>query len=84
MPLDGAFVLRTFEADGLPRQRFHDLRHATATLLLESGEEVGVISKVLGHANISTTANVYAHLTPAKSQRVADRMDGIIGGTASG
>ena len=38
-PLDGAFVLRTFQralgAAGLPKQRFHDVRHATATLLLE-------------------------------------------------
>jgi len=58
--------------------RFHDLRHATATLLLESGEELGVVSKVLGHSNIGTTANVYAHLTPAMTQRVADRLDGVL------
>ena len=45
---------------GLPRQRFHDLLHATATLLLESGEELGVVSKVLGHSSIGTTANVCA------------------------
>jgi integrase len=81
-PLDGARVLRTFqralERARLPRQRFHDLRHATATLLIEAGEELGVVSKVLGHSNIGTTANVYAHLTPAMSQRVADRMDTIL------
>jgi hypothetical protein len=39
---------------GLPRQRFHDLRHAFATLQLEDGDELGVISRMLGHANVST------------------------------
>jgi integrase len=63
---------------GLPRQRFHDLRHAYATLLLEDGEELGVISRTLGHANITTTANIYAHLTPAMLERTAARMDGFL------
>lgn len=43
-PLDGPTVTRAFQTAlleaGLPRQRFHDLRHATATLLLEAGEEL--------------------------------------------
>ena len=63
---------------GLPRQRFHDLRHAFATLQLEDGEELAVISRMLGHANFSTTANVFAHVTPDSLQRSADRMDGIL------
>ena len=81
-PLDATWVLRTFQAAlvraGLPRQRFHHLRHATATLLLEAGEELAVVSKILGHSNVGTTANIYGHLTPAMSQRVADRMDTIL------
>jgi len=75
-------VTHAFQADlaraGLPRQRFHDLRHAFATLQLEDGEELAVISRMLGHSNFSTTANVYAHVTPASLQRSADRMDGIL------
>jgi len=63
---------------GLPRQRFHDLRHAYATLMLSDGEELAVISKSLGHSNISTTADAYAHLTPALLERSANRMDGIL------
>jgi site-specific recombinase XerD len=43
---------------GLPQQRFHDLRHAYATLMPDDGEELAVISRSLGHANISTTADV--------------------------
>jgi len=81
-PLDGSNVLHDFQAAirraALPHQRFHDLRHATATLLIEAGEELGVVSKILGHSNIGTTADVYAHPTPAMSQRVADRLDGIL------
>jgi integrase len=63
---------------GLPRQRFHDLRHAFATLMIESGEDLGVVSRILGHADFATTADVYAHLTPAMLDRAADRMDEIL------
>lgn len=63
---------------GLPRQRFHDLRHAYATLMLEDGEELAVVSRSLGHADLSTTADVYAHLTPAMLERAATRMDRIL------
>lgn len=83
-PLSARNVLRGLHADlkraGLRRQRFHDLRHAYATLQLELGEELGVISKMLGHSQISTTADVYAHLTPAMLERSADRMEGILTG----
>ena len=54
------------------------MRHAYATLMIEDGEELAVISKTLGHSNISTTADVYAHLTPAILERSANRMDGIL------
>ncbi|WP_420708624.1 tyrosine-type recombinase/integrase [Streptomyces sp. NRRL F-4474] len=44
------------------RIRFHDLRHSTATLLLEQGVDLVVIKEVLGHAHIGVTAGVYAHV----------------------
>ena len=82
-PLDTSTVTRAFQAAlrraGLPRQRFHDLRHACATLHLEAGEELLVVSRMLGHSTISTTADIYAHITPATLERTADRMDGILG-----
>lgn len=87
-PLDSRNLTRAFQAAlalaGLPRQRFHDLRHATATLLLERGEELGVVSKVLGHSTVTTTLDTYGHLTSGMSQRVADRMDVIVRRPASG
>jgi integrase len=67
---------------GLPRQRFHDLRHAFATLMIEASEDLGAVSRILGHADFATTADVYAHLTPATLDRAADRMDAILNGWA--
>ena len=54
------------------------MRHAYATLLLEDGEELGVISQTLGHSQIATTADIYAHLTPAMLERTALRKDGVL------
>lgn len=81
-PLDSRNVTQDLQAAllraGLPRQRFHDLRHLYATLMLEDGEELAIVSRSLGHSDLSTTANVYAHLTPAMLERSAARMDTIL------
>jgi integrase len=47
---------------GLPRMRVHDLRHGTATMLLAKGVELAVIKEILGHASITITADLYAHV----------------------
>lgn len=82
-PLDSRNVTRALQEAlsraGYPRQRFHDLRHAYATLMIEDGEELAIVSRSLGHADLSTTADVYAHLTPTMLSRSAARMDGILG-----
>ncbi|MER5227896.1 tyrosine-type recombinase/integrase [Streptomyces flaveus] len=55
-PLDPANLTRRFnrllDRAGLRRIHFHDLRHTTATLLLEQGVELVVIKDLLGHAHI--------------------------------
>lgn len=83
-PLDTRNVTRYLQrhlaALDLPRQRFHDLRHAFATLMIESGEDLGAVSRILGHADFATTADVYAHLTPAMLDRAAERMEAILNG----
>lgn len=58
----------------LPHQRFHDLRHAAATLLIEQGVDLAIVSRMLGHADLSTTADVYAHLTDRMLQTAARGM----------
>jgi site-specific recombinase XerD len=55
-------------------------RHACAALLLESGEELANISKLLGHSSLATTADCYGHLTPGITRRAADRMGAILAG----
>jgi len=67
---------------GLPPVTFHSLRHACATLLIEQGEELTVVSRLLGHANLATTADIYAHLTRGMRQGAADRMDAILSRSA--
>src|SRR5687767_8262264 len=46
----------------LPAMSFHGLRHCAASLMLASGADIAVVSKLLGHASISITADVYGHL----------------------
>ena len=46
----------------LPDIRFHDLRHSCASLLVSQGFQLKDVQEWLGHADISTTANIYAHL----------------------
>ena len=48
--------------NGLRRIRFHDLCHSCASLLLKEGVPMKQIQEWLGHSDISTTANIYAHL----------------------
>jgi integrase len=45
-----------------------------------SGEDLGVVSRILGHANLATTVDVYAHLTSAMLDRAAGRREAILGG----
>jgi integrase len=65
-PLHSKSVTGAFQAHvaaaGLPRQRFHDLRHGCASLLMAQGVHPRVVMEVLGHSTISTTMNVYSHV----------------------
>ncbi|NOU95639.1 tyrosine-type recombinase/integrase [Paenibacillus sp. LMG 31456] len=55
--------------------RFHDLRHTSATLLINQGVHAKIISSRLGHSNISTTMNVYGHVIQSADQAAADTFD---------
>lgn len=83
-PLDGVNVTHAFQtalaAAGLPRHRFHDLRHANATLLIEGGVDLALVSRALGHADLSTTADVYGAWTREMAGTVAARIDEVLAG----
>ncbi|HEV2460788.1 MAG TPA: tyrosine-type recombinase/integrase, partial [Ktedonobacterales bacterium] len=65
---------------GLPRFRFHDLRHTAASLLLARGVPVKVVSEMLGHASIAITLDTYAHILPDMQAQAAREMEAILGG----
>jgi integrase len=49
---------------GLPRIRVHDLRHTTATTLLEAGIHPKVVQDLLGHSTIAITLDTHSHIAP--------------------
>jgi integrase len=68
---------------GLPTIRVHDLRHTTATILLEAGVHPKVVQDLLGHSTVALTLNTYSHVTAGLSSEVARTMDALFGGSIS-
>ncbi len=68
------------EKAGLPRKRFHDLRHTCASLLLVQGVHPRVVMQVLGHSQIGVTMDTYSHVIPELQQDAAAKMDELLTG----
>lgn len=68
---------KLLEEIGLPRMRFHDLRHSAATLLLHMGVPAKVVQEILGHSTFSTTMDRYSHVLPSMQQEAMDKMDDL-------
>jgi integrase len=75
---------RFLKTAGLPRQRFHDLRHACASLMVANGEPLLVIQEQLGHSQFTLTADVtadtYSHLYDQAKIDSAGRLDKLLRG----
>lgn len=69
---------RIIRRAGLPKIRFHDLRHTHATLLLQQGVHPKIVSERLGHANISITMDIYSHVIPSMQRKAAKMFDQIL------
>ncbi len=65
---------KILKAYNLPHIRFHDLRHSCASLLVANGFQLKDIQEWLGHSDIQTTANVYAHLDARRKNNIANAM----------
>lgn len=81
-PQDGNNVRVLFQRlvkqAGLPHQRFHDLRHACASLLLAQNIHPRVVMEILGHSNISITMNTYSHVLPQAQRDAVDLLDSLL------
>jgi integrase len=74
--LTGGPFLRLLKRAGPPKKtRFHDLRHACATLLLSRSVHPRIVQELLGHATISITLDTYSHVLPGMGDQAADAMD---------
>jgi len=74
---------RRIEELALPRIRFHDLRHTSATIGLASGESLKEVSSRLGHADIAITANVYGDVLPQTARESSERRARMFSGTGA-
>jgi integrase len=83
-PYHAATVTRAFQAAltraGLPRVRFHDLRHSAATFLLAQGFTLEDVKNMLGHSTIVLTSNTYGHVLEQRKRELARGMDAVLGG----
>ena len=72
--VSGAFK-KLVQRSGLEGYRFHDTRHAHATLMLRQGVHPKIVQERLGHAKVGTTLDIYSHVTPGLQQAAALRFD---------
>jgi integrase len=63
---------------GLPDIRFHDLRSAAASLLMQLGEHPKVVQERLGHSSITVTMDIYSHVMPVLQMQAADKLQTFV------
>jgi site-specific recombinase XerD len=72
------------QRSGLPDIHVHSLRHTYASLMIADGTPLVVVSHNLGHAQVSTTSNIYSHViasAEAQADQVFDRYADTVQGT---
>ncbi len=76
------FVTKHFfkllEKNGLPHIRFHEIRHSCASLLLNEGFTLKDVQEWMGHADITTTANIYGHLDISRKKNMAEKLSSAL------
>ena len=69
---------RVLERAGIPKVRFHDLRHTFATIALQNGVDIKTVSGMLGHFSAGFTLDTYAHVTTAAQKEAAETMGQVL------
>ena len=81
-PLSTDYITQRFpqilNKHGLPRIRFHELRHTAGSLLLEKGLSAKQIQEYLGHEKVSTTLDIYGHLSAEGKKEAAVTIGGLL------
>ncbi|AZV58385.1 site-specific integrase [Clostridium sp. AWRP] len=63
--------------NNIPHKKFHSLRHTYATRLFEKGVPIKTVQTLLGHSDISTTANIYTHVMPEQKIEAVDKINSL-------
>ena len=66
------------KAAGVPKIRFHDLRHGHATMALLAGIHPKIVSERLGHSTVSITLDIYSHALPSLQREAAETVAALI------
>lgn len=73
-------LMKMVEAEGIPRFRFHDLRHTHVAWLVAGGAPLPHIQARLGHESITTTIDTYGHLLSVGDELISDIVDTALSG----
>lgn len=65
--------------DKLPEIRLHDLRHSSASILIASGMDAVTVAHRLGHSDVATTLNTYAHAFRTADEEAANKLERLLG-----
>ena len=70
---------RFLQKCGVSDIRFHDLRHTAATMMLESGISIKIVQDILGHSNLTTTADIYSHISENAKEKAMKLLEAAYG-----
>ena len=69
---------RFMQKHGLKHIRLHDQRHSCTTMMIEAGIDPKTVQTRIGHADVTTTMNIYTHCTKTMDQSAADKIDNLL------
>jgi integrase len=72
------YWIRLLKRLNYPSIRFHDIRHTMASWMLIQGVNPKIVQERLGHASISTTLDIYSHVTPGMQRQAAEGFDKLL------
>lgn len=69
---------KLLKRNGLRDIRFHDLRHTNASMMIANGIDIKVAQQRLGHADVTTTLNIYSHALKHANEAAAQTIDSLV------